>query len=186
MDLTSVQMKLHQLQFDELYTTLYGVGSIEALSVWYPDETTALKHIVLCGGQSEELLIIDSRARARIYSFAAQQMRCVPIDSLILGSIADCVTSKSIICTTSRSSFVGPLFTGRFLFLVRQQGRAGQPLTGLPLVKLRLYQWNITTDNTVALALMHPNLFRKAEYRLLPVAQPLGARDSISSSDHHT
>ncbi|KAI0089045.1 hypothetical protein BDY19DRAFT_122025 [Irpex rosettiformis] len=66
-------MVLHQLQFDELYTTLGGLGTIIELSPWY-DNKTILTHIVFRSA-SEELLIVDGEARARLYSFDAQQMR---------------------------------------------------------------------------------------------------------------
>lgn len=66
-------MLLYQLQFDELCTTLGHLGPIIELKYWY-DPDIVLRHIIF-RGLSEELLIVDSKARARLYSFDAQQMR---------------------------------------------------------------------------------------------------------------
>ena len=66
-------MLLYRLQFDELCTTLGHLGLIIELKCWY-DYDVDLKHIIF-RGLSEELLIVDSKARARLYSFDAQQMR---------------------------------------------------------------------------------------------------------------
>ena len=71
------QLHLHSFVFDETFKTLQGQGSGINLFPWYSQAgETSIEHIAfVCG--TEEVVFIDSNARARIFSFVSKQFRSV-------------------------------------------------------------------------------------------------------------
>lgn len=69
----SPQHQLYVFVFDENYGTLSAVGSAVNLSMWYAQGLDLLHICFVCG--SEEILLIDSSAQARIFSLITLQFR---------------------------------------------------------------------------------------------------------------
>ncbi|EED81269.1 predicted protein [Postia placenta Mad-698-R] len=67
------RVELHIFVFDENYTTLKGLGSAVKLNPWYDNAVTITHATFVCG--SEELALVDDRARVRIFSIVTQQFR---------------------------------------------------------------------------------------------------------------
>ncbi|KAH9059728.1 hypothetical protein EDB87DRAFT_1831890 [Lactarius vividus] len=66
--------KLHMFVFDETFRTLQGQGSAIDLAPWYSQaDISILKMSFVCG--SEEVALVDSIARVRIFSFVTLQFR---------------------------------------------------------------------------------------------------------------
>jgi hypothetical protein len=61
--------------FDERFSTLQNWASPFELAAWYNNQE-AITHICFMAG-TEELLLVDSRTQARIYSFVSQRFRYV-------------------------------------------------------------------------------------------------------------
>ena len=77
-DLTPIQFQLHMFHFDESFRTLQAQGSAIDLAPWYSQgESSILKMTFVCG--SEEVALVDSSARVRIFSFVTLQFRFVPL-----------------------------------------------------------------------------------------------------------
>jgi len=75
-DLMPIQLQLHMFVFDETFRTLQGQGSAIDLAPWYSQgEISILKMTFVCG--SEEVALVDSNARVRIFSFVTLQFRFV-------------------------------------------------------------------------------------------------------------
>jgi Tol biopolymer transport system component len=71
----SVKLQLHVFVFDETFKTLQGQGSAINLAPWYGQPGTSIIHTAfVCG--NEEVVLIDSSAQARIFSFITLQFRC--------------------------------------------------------------------------------------------------------------
>ena len=79
----SIQLNLHIFQFDETYKSLQTWGRVVELAPWYPDSSTVsiCQANIIC--RSEEIVLIDSTAQARIYSLVTQQFRQVVVDFVI-------------------------------------------------------------------------------------------------------
>ena len=61
--------------FDETFKTLHGQGGPIDLALWYNQEGISIAHAAfVCG--SEELVLVDSSARARVFSLDTMQFRC--------------------------------------------------------------------------------------------------------------
>ncbi|THH22123.1 hypothetical protein EUX98_g8249 [Antrodiella citrinella] len=60
--------------FDEKYTSAQALGSPVDFRSWY-DDHTRLAHMAILCGQSEELVLVDEHAIARMYSLTTQQFR---------------------------------------------------------------------------------------------------------------
>lgn len=69
----SLQHQLYVFVFDENYGNLSAVGSAVNLSTWYAQGLKLLCICFVCG--SEEILLIDSDAQARIFSLITLQFR---------------------------------------------------------------------------------------------------------------
>ena len=70
------QFQLHMFVFDESFRTLQGHGSAVDLAPWYNQgENSIMKMTPVCG--SEEVVLVDSSARVRIFSFVTLQFRFV-------------------------------------------------------------------------------------------------------------
>ncbi|KAI0921705.1 hypothetical protein AcW2_006594 [Taiwanofungus camphoratus] len=82
------RLDLHIFVFDETFVSLQALGSPVNLGLWY-DETPTILHMVFACG-SEELVLINDNAQARIFSFVTQQFRPA---SLQLQQIPDKVFS---------------------------------------------------------------------------------------------
>lgn len=67
------RLDLHIFVFDETFVSLQALGSPVNLGLWY-DETPTILHMVFACG-SEELVLINDNAQARIFSFVTQQFR---------------------------------------------------------------------------------------------------------------
>ncbi|KAI0959615.1 hypothetical protein AcW1_004397 [Taiwanofungus camphoratus] len=93
---TEQRLALNIFVFDETFVSLRALGSPVNLGLWY-DEMPVILHMVFACG-SEELILIDDNARARIFSFITQQFRPA---SLQLQQIPDRVFS-----TTDGSCFL--------------------------------------------------------------------------------
>ena len=75
-----LQFQLHIFIFDESFRTLQGQGSTVDLAPWYSQgEQLIMKMALVCG--SEEVVLVDSSARVRIYSFVTMQFRFVSTPS---------------------------------------------------------------------------------------------------------
>ena len=71
-----MQLQLHMFVFDETFRTLHGQGGGVDLAPWYNQgEISILQMIFVCG--SEEVALVDSSARIRIFSFVSLQFRFV-------------------------------------------------------------------------------------------------------------
>jgi hypothetical protein len=71
------QFHLHFFVFDETLKTLWVQGSGINLAPWYSQATeTSITHIAFVRG-TEDLVFIDSGARALIFSFVSMQFKCV-------------------------------------------------------------------------------------------------------------
>jgi hypothetical protein len=61
--------------FDESYKILQAQGGAVNLAPWYNQEEISLLHAAfVCG--SEEVVLVDSGAQARVFSFVTLQFRC--------------------------------------------------------------------------------------------------------------
>jgi len=69
-------MQLYAFVFDETFRTLQGQGSAINLAPWYGRaDVSILQLSSVCG--SDEVMLVDSRAQVRIFSFITQQIRYV-------------------------------------------------------------------------------------------------------------
>ena len=67
-------MKLSSFVFDETFRSLQGQGSAINLASWYSQaEVSILQMSSVCG--SDEVVLVDSNAQVRIFSFITQQLR---------------------------------------------------------------------------------------------------------------
>lgn len=66
-------MQLYAFVFDESFRTLQGLGSAIDLAPWYGQAASILHLSSVCG--SDEVVLVDSNAHVRIFSFVTQQMR---------------------------------------------------------------------------------------------------------------
>ncbi|KAF5362168.1 hypothetical protein D9756_002245 [Leucocoprinus leucothites] len=73
---------LHIFVFDEQFSTLQGWARPFELSGWYNNGETIAHICFVTGTGSEELLLVDSRAQARIYSLVSQRFRPASISLL--------------------------------------------------------------------------------------------------------
>ncbi|KIM92371.1 hypothetical protein PILCRDRAFT_417 [Piloderma croceum F 1598] len=69
----STKLFLHIFVFDECYGSMQALGSAVNLIPWYNDETSICHACFVCG--SQELLLVDSSAQARIFSLDTLQFR---------------------------------------------------------------------------------------------------------------
>jgi len=61
--------------FDESYKILQAQGAAVNLAPWYNQEGISIQHAAfVCG--SEEVVLVDSSAEARVFSFITLQFRC--------------------------------------------------------------------------------------------------------------
>ena len=68
-------MQLHAFVFDETFKTLQGQGSAINLSPWYSQADISIVLLsFVCG--NDELVLVDSSAQVRIFSFVTLQFRC--------------------------------------------------------------------------------------------------------------
>ncbi|KAH8993667.1 hypothetical protein EDB83DRAFT_2304539 [Lactarius deliciosus] len=69
----STKLQLHILVFDETHTTLQSQGSADLIP-WYSRAEISIQHMVsICG--REEVALVDSNSRVRIFSFVTLQFR---------------------------------------------------------------------------------------------------------------
>ena len=72
--ITRDQLQLYFFIFDESYKTLQAQGSTINLATWYSSTETSILHVAfVCG--NEEVVLVDSSAQARIFSFVTLQFR---------------------------------------------------------------------------------------------------------------
>ncbi len=71
------QLQLHVFVFDEAFRTLRAQTSAIDLAPWYSQAGISILQVAFVCGK-EELLVVDSSPRARIYSFISLQFRCAP------------------------------------------------------------------------------------------------------------
>jgi len=83
LELMVPQLQLNVFVHDESRGFTASTGTIN-LNVWYGEGTTIKKACFTSG--SEELLLVDSQAIARIFSLTTMQFRCVPSVNQILGA----------------------------------------------------------------------------------------------------
>ena len=69
------QLQLHLFIFDETFKTLQGQGSAINLDPWYGQARVSILHIAFVSGK-EEVVLVDSSSRARIFNFITLQFRC--------------------------------------------------------------------------------------------------------------
>ena len=69
-------MQLHAFVFNETFKTLQGQGSAINLSPWYCQTNISIVQVsFVCG--NDEVVLVDSSAQVRIFSFVTLQFRCV-------------------------------------------------------------------------------------------------------------
>lgn len=73
------QLVVHVFVFDESYKSLQALGSAIKLLPWYNYAASICRACFVLG--SEELLLVDSSAQARIFSLMTQQFRFVTFSS---------------------------------------------------------------------------------------------------------
>ena len=67
-------MQLYAFIFDETFRSLQGQGGANDLAPWYSQtEVSILQLSSVCG--SDEVVLVDSNAQVRIFSFTTQQFR---------------------------------------------------------------------------------------------------------------
>ena len=67
-------MQLYAFVFDETFRSLQGQGSAINLAPWYSQaEVSIMQMSSVCG--SDEVVLVDSNAQVRIFSFITQQFR---------------------------------------------------------------------------------------------------------------
>lgn len=69
------QLQLHLFVFDETFKTLQGQGSAINLDPWYSQAGVSILHMAFVSGK-EEVVLVDSSSRARIFNFITLQFRC--------------------------------------------------------------------------------------------------------------
>ena len=82
-ELTIPQLQLNVFVYDES-RGFTASGSTINLNSWYGEGTTIKKACFASG--SEELLLVNSQAIARVFSLTTLQFRCVPSVNQILGA----------------------------------------------------------------------------------------------------
>lgn len=106
------QLLLHVLEFDDTLR-FRGVGSPIPLKPWYPIEGTSIRNACSVTG-TEDILLVDSQAHARIFSLVTQRFRSVhPF-------LCGCLFSKlEQTCNTgaSTNSFQRPIHTRRVVLV---------------------------------------------------------------------
>ena len=142
------QLHLHSFVFDEAFKTLQRQGSGIDLFPWYSQAgETSITHIThiafVCG--TEEVVFIDSNARARIFSFVSKKFRSVSTLSVwpypshrlvdqLLYSFRRLPALYSRPQTVLASSHFTPTISSRLSLLTI--GRPLAPLRELPLIFL--------------------------------------------------
>ena len=81
--LTALQLQLNVFVHQESRGFTASTSTIN-LNTWYSEGTTIKKACFTLG--SEELLLVDSQAIARVFSLTTMQFRCVPSVNQILGA----------------------------------------------------------------------------------------------------
>jgi hypothetical protein len=67
-------MQLYAFVFDESFMSLQGQGSAISLAPWYSQAGVSILQLSsVCG--SDEVVLVDSNAHVRVFSFVAQQFR---------------------------------------------------------------------------------------------------------------
>jgi hypothetical protein len=70
----SAKMQLYAFMFDETFRSLQSQGSPINLAQWYSQaDVSILQLSSVCG--SDEVVLVDSNAQIRIFSFITQQIR---------------------------------------------------------------------------------------------------------------
>jgi hypothetical protein len=69
------QLQLHVFVFDETFKTLHAQGSVIDLAPWYSQAVISILQVAFVNGK-EEVVLVDSSTRARIFSFITLQFRC--------------------------------------------------------------------------------------------------------------
>jgi hypothetical protein len=72
--ITRDQLQLYFFIFDESYKMLQAQGTAINLATWYDSTETSILHVAfVCG--NEEVVLVDSSAQARVFSFVTLQFR---------------------------------------------------------------------------------------------------------------
>jgi hypothetical protein len=71
----STQLQLHLFVFDESFRMLQAQRSSINLAPWYNKAETSILHAAFVYG-NEEIVLVDTTAQARIFSFVRLQFRC--------------------------------------------------------------------------------------------------------------
>jgi hypothetical protein len=67
------KLQLYALQFDESFGSLQRQGSPINLAQWYSQAEVSILHLTpLCG---DEVALVDSKAKVRVFSFVTLQFR---------------------------------------------------------------------------------------------------------------
>jgi hypothetical protein len=67
-------MQLHTFVFDETFKTLQGQGSAINVAPWYRQTEISILQLYAVSG-NDEVVMVDSSAQVRIFSFVTQQVR---------------------------------------------------------------------------------------------------------------
>ena len=68
------KMQLYAFVFDETFRSLHGQGSPISLVPWYSQADISILQLSSVSG-SDEVVLVDSYAQIRIFSFITQQFR---------------------------------------------------------------------------------------------------------------
>ena len=83
-------MRLHSFVFDETFKTLQGQGSAINLIPWYGQADISIVQVsFVCG--NDEVVLVDSSAQIRVFSFVTLQFRCASLTFRLLFNIVSFV-----------------------------------------------------------------------------------------------
>ena len=69
-------MQLYALMFDETFRMLQRRGSVINLAPWYDQaDVSILQLSSVCGSNDSDVVLVDSRAQVRIFSFTTRQIK---------------------------------------------------------------------------------------------------------------
>ena len=140
-------MQLYAFVFDETFKTLQGKGGAIDLTPWYNQAGISILQLAsICGSELDEVVLVDSNAQIRIFSFVTQQFRWVSYRNLGKSLTWMCGTRPSSLQLPSLTSAVYPSPDGSCLLVLQSQGF--QP-------SLTAYHWG-TFGSTDGISLQTP------------------------------
>ncbi len=145
------KMQLYAFVFDETFRSLQSQGSAISIAQWYSQaEVSILQLSSVCG--SDEVVLVDSNAQVRIFSFVTQQFRLDSLFASLLNLIAYQLltwfhdTRPSSLQLSSLPSAIYPTPDGSCLLVLQAQDSQSS---------LTAYHWD-TFGSTAGISLPIP------------------------------